>query len=187
MAETISWVATVATVIAAFMTASNLGSRITGYGFAVFTAGALCWIAVGALTDQPALLWTNVVLIVLDIFGVWRWLGRQARVEEGARSATQASELTPGEALFPVSLLARAPVQCGGEEVGHCIDAMAGCRSGRIDYVVVSEGGVAGVGERLRRLPWTDAHVDEEIVSAHFAADGFQRLEELPRDQWPGR
>ena len=114
MAETISWVATVATIVAAFMTASNLGSRITGYGFAVFTLGALCWIGVGALTHQPALLWTNVVLLVLDIFGVWRWLGRQARVEEGARSATEASEFTPGEALFPVSILGRAPVRCGG-------------------------------------------------------------------------
>ena len=187
MAETISWVATVATIVAAFMTASNLGSRITGYGFAVFTLGALCWIGVGALTHQPALLWTNVVLLVLDIFGVWRWLGRQARVEEGARSATEASESTPGEALFPISILGRAPVRCGGTEVGHCIDAMAGCRSGRLDYVVVSEGGVAGVGERLRRLPWADAHVDGPTVAAHFSADRFQRLEELPRDQWPGR
>jgi len=49
MAETISWVATVATIIAASMTAANLGTRITGYGFVVFTIGALCWIAVGAL------------------------------------------------------------------------------------------------------------------------------------------
>lgn len=187
MAETISWVATIATIVAAFMTASNLGPRITGYGFAVFTLGAVCWIAVGFLTDQPALLWTNVVLTVLDIFGVWRWLGRQARVEEGGRSATEASELTPGEALFPVSLLARAPVQCGAEQVGHCIDAMAGCRSGSLDYIVVSEGGVAGVGERLRRLPWSDAHVEGETVTAHLPADHFQRLEELPRDQWPGR
>ena len=32
-----SWVATVATIIAALMTASNLGARITGYGFIVFT------------------------------------------------------------------------------------------------------------------------------------------------------
>ena len=59
MAETISWVATIATIVAAFMTASNLGSQVTGYGFAVFTGGALCWIAVGALTHQPALLWTS--------------------------------------------------------------------------------------------------------------------------------
>jgi hypothetical protein len=187
MADIISWAATAATIVAAFMTASNLGSRVTGYGFAVFTVGALCWIAVGALTHQPALLWTNVVLTGLDIFGVWRWLGRQAEVEEGARTASQASERTPGEALFPVSLLARAPVLCAGTQVGHCIEAMAGCRSGRLDYLVVSEGGVAGVGERLRRLPWSDAHVENDRVSVHFAAARFSQLEELERDEWPGR
>ena len=187
MADIIPWIATVATVVAAFMTASNLGSRITGYGFAVFTFGALCWIANGALTHQPALMWTNVVLIVLDIFGVWRWLGRQARVEEGARAASEASEHTPGEALFPVSLLTRAPVRCGDTEVGHCIDAMASCRSGRLDYVVVSEGGVAGVGERLRRLPWAGAKVEDEIVVSDLSADRFGKLDELSRDEWPGR
>src|SRR6185369_4707977 len=142
MAESISWIATIATIIAASMTASNLGSRVTGYGFAVFTFGALCWIAVGALTHQPALLWTNIVLLVLDIFGIWRWLGRQARVEEGAHHAAVSSEFTPGEALFPVSLLTRAPVRCGEGEVGRCVDAMAGCGSGRLSYVVVSQGGV---------------------------------------------
>ena len=42
MAETISWIATIATVIAAFMTAANLGTRITGSGFCVFLVGSLC-------------------------------------------------------------------------------------------------------------------------------------------------
>lgn len=187
MAETISWAATIATIVAAFMTASNLGSRVTGYGFAVFTVGALCWIAVGVLTNQPALMWTNVVLTALDIFGVWRWLGRQAGVEEGGRAASEASELTPGEALFPVSLLTRAPVRCEGEEVGHCIDAMAGSRTGKLDYLVVSEGGVAGVGERLRRLPWAAAHIDAETVVAHVGAADFGQLNVLQRDEWPAR
>jgi hypothetical protein len=187
MADTISWVATVATVLAALMTASNLGSRVTGFGFVVFSIGALCWIRVGLLTHEPALLWTNVVLTGLDLFGVWRWLGRQARMEEGARTASEASEHTPGEALFPVSLLSRAPVLCGGTEVGHCVEAMAGSRSGMLDYLVVSEGGVAGLGERLRRLPWSDAHVEDEEVSVHFARDRFDRLEELQRNEWPGR
>ena len=121
MTETISWVATVATIIAASMTAANLGSRITGYGFVVFTFGALCWIAVGALTGQPALLWTNVVLTVLDLFGIWRWLGRQSKVEEGGRAASDASESTPGEALFPVSLLSRASVMSGRTELAAAL------------------------------------------------------------------
>ena len=187
MADIIPWVATVATVIAAFMTASNLGSRVTGFGFVVFTVGAACWIAVGVISDQPALLWTNLVLFLLDIFGVWRWLGRQARVEEGARAASEASERTPGEALFPVSLLAQAPVRCADKEVGHCVDAMAGCRSGRLDYLVVSEGGVAGVGERLRRVSWSDVSVDQETVVTKLTPERFELLEELRRDEWPGR
>ena len=187
MAETISWVATIATIVAASITASNLGARITGYGFIVFTLGALCWIGVGAMTHQPALMWTNVVLTVLDIFGVWRWLGRQARVEEGARSAAEASERTPGEALFPVSLLLRAPVMGDGVELGRCIDAMAGCSSGRLDYIVVSQGGMAGVGETLRRLPWDRAGVKGETLVARLGKAEFQALQELPRDQWPGR
>jgi hypothetical protein len=187
MADTISWIATAATIIAASMTAANLGARVTGFGFVVFTFGALCWIAVGALTQQPALLWTNVVLTFLDIFGVWRWLGRQSRVEEGARTAAEASEATPGEALFPVSLLSRATVECGGQEVGHCIDGMAGCSSGRIAYLVVSHGGVAGVGETLRRLPWSAAHVTDETVVARLEPAAFAELQELPRDAWPAR
>ena len=187
MANTISWVATIATIIAALMTASNLGSRLTGLGFVVFTIGALCWIGVGYLNHEPALFWTNIVLTALDLFGVWRWLGRQRRVEEGARTATEASEHTPGEMLFPVSLLSRAQVWCGATEVGHCVEAMAGCRSGKLDYVVVSEGGLAGVGERLRRLPWTDAHVETDKLAVHFAPEQFEHLDELRRGEWPGR
>jgi len=187
MADTISWAATALTIVAAFMTASNLGPRVTGYGFAVFTAGALCWIGVGVLSDQPALLWTNVVLLVLDVFGVWRWLGRQTKIDEGGRTATESSERRPGEALFPISILTHAAMSTPDGEVCHCIDAMAGCRSGRLAYVVVSDGGVAGVGERLRRLPWQDIQIDGECVGTRLHADAFERLEELSRDEWPGR
>lgn len=187
MAETISWVATIATIIAASITAANLGSRITGYGFVIFTLGALCWTAVGALSQQPALMWTNIALSILDVFGVWRWLGRQAEVEKGARTAARASEKTPGEPLFPVSALLRAAVNGGGSEIGRCIDAMAGCVTGRIDYVVVSHGGVAGVGETLRKLPWTYARIEEQKLMTDLSDTQFHQLEIVPRDQWPAR
>jgi hypothetical protein len=187
MADIIPWIATVATIIAASMTAANLGARITGYGFAVFLLGSLAWLASGLMTDQPALAWTNVVLTMLNIFGIWRWLGRQARVEEGAKAASEASAEAPSETLFPVSLLGQAPVQSGGRELGHCVDAMAGCESGRLSYVVVSAGGVAGVGETLRRLPWAQARVADEALLADVPSGGFEHLDELPRDQWPAR
>ena len=187
MADLISWMATAATIIAACMTASNLGTRITGYGFAVFTIGSVSWLATGLLTNQPALVWTNAALTLLNIFGVWRWLGRQAQMEEGARTAAEVSGEVPGEPLFPVSILGRAPVLCGSNEIGDCVDAMAGCRSGKLAYIVVSQGGIAGVGETLRRLPWADAHVAENAVIARLDAQRFSLLEELAKDEWPAR
>ena len=187
MTDIISWIATILTVAAASLTAANLGARITGYGFAVFFLGSLSWLATGLLTDQPALVWTNVVLTILNAFGVWRWLGRQAGVEEGARVASEASKETPGEALFPISLLSRAPVANRSMQIGTCIDAMAGCQSGKLSYVVVSQGGIAGVGETLRRLPWQHARVENEEVVTDIGAEEITRLDELERDEWPAR
>lgn len=187
MADLLSWLATVATITAACMTASNLGSRVTGYGFAVFTIGSILWLATGLLTDQPALAWTNVVLTFLNSFGVWRWLGRQAAVEEGGRAAAKASEEMPGEALFPVSMLVHAPVRCGANELGNCIDAMAGCESGKLAYIVVSEGGVAGVGETFRRLPWRQVQVEGDAVLSRLNEKEFCRLEQLTKNEWPAR
>ena len=44
MDQTVSWIATAATIIAACFTASNLGSRVTGIGFIIFTIGSIAWI-----------------------------------------------------------------------------------------------------------------------------------------------
>ena len=184
MADIIQWVATGATILAALVTASNLGARITGYGFGIFLVGSLAWIATALATNQPALLWTNGVLTALNIFGMWRWLGRQAKVEQGAGSAAEASHDTPGENLFPVSLLARGEVQANGSRAGTCVDAMAGASSGRLAYLVFTNGGVAGVGETLRRVDWDKVTLEGEtlIVDGDLAS-----LPEVERDQWPGR
>ncbi len=183
-----SWVAPIATTIAALMTASNLGARITGYGFVVFTFGSLAWLALGISTGQSNLLWQSVILTLLNLFGIWRWLGRQAKIEQGGESAAEASELTPGELLFPVSLLAKARlVGSDAMELGTTVDAMAGCHSGRIAYLVVSQGGVAGVGETLRRLDWKSLAVDRDEVKAALGKPDFARLPALVKDDWPGR
>jgi hypothetical protein len=188
MEDFVSWVATIATISAAVMTASNLGARITGYGFIVFTVGAIAWLTLGALTDQPALLWTNIVMTGINLFGVWRWLGRQAKLESGAEAAADASQASPSETLFRVSLLTSAKVHCAdGTPLGSCVDAMAGCGSGGISYVVVSEGGVAGVGETLRRLPWRDARIENGSLRAAVDSARFCELDAIEKDRWPER
>jgi hypothetical protein len=183
MADTIPWVATTATIIAASMTAANLGTRITGYGFCVFLMGSLSWLATGLLTHQPALTWTNAVLTLLNVFGIWRWLGRQKQIEEGASNASAASERKRGEDLFPISLLTKAPIHGRDGTIGSCVDAMAGCSSGALLYIVASEGGIAGMGETLRRIPWTEASVSGEKVL--IDADKLNRFEEIAKDEWP--
>jgi hypothetical protein len=187
MEDIVSWVATGATIIAACMTASNLGARITGYGFIVFTVGSIAWFTLGWLTDQQPLIWTNVVMTFLNLFGVWRWLGRQAKVEEGGRVAAAESESRPGETLFPVSLLTSARAHAGGKAVGACVDAMAECGSGRLSYIVVSDGGLAGVGETLRRVPWSSARIHDGALYVDTNQAGFDSLEQVEREAWPAQ
>lgn len=83
-----NWVAPIATTIAAVMVAANLGSRFTGWGFIVFTIGSLGWIVISLVTDQPSLMWQNVFLCVVNLIGIWRWLGLRARYEKGSSKAT---------------------------------------------------------------------------------------------------
>ena len=187
MDNLISWIATIATVVAASVTASNLGARITGYGFIIFTVGSIAWLAVGLSSGQPALVWTNGALTLLNLFGIWRWLGRAAKLEDGSSAAAKASRYTVGEALFPVSLLGRAKVRSGGSELGSCVDAMAGSESGQLVYVMVSDGGVAGAGEKLRRVPWSDLHVEGEEVCAGMDEKQFEALEPAQKDRWPSQ
>ena len=183
-----SWVAPVATTIAALMTASNLGARITGYGFIVFTVGSIAWAALGIATDQANLLWQNVILTGLNLFGIWRWLGRQARIEEGGHAAAEASEGARAEPLFPVSMLTKGKVVgARGADLGTSVDAMAGRSRGRIAYLVVSQGGVAGLGETFRRVDWNHVSVDGERVLARLSSQEFDQLEPLAKDDWPGR
>ena len=84
-------VAPVATTIAALMVAANLGSRVTGFGFIMFSVGSVAWAVVGLSSGQSGLLWQNVVLVVVNMIGVWRWLGLRARYERGAAVATRTS------------------------------------------------------------------------------------------------
>ena len=188
MDQLASWVATAATIFAACLTASNLGSRITGYGFIVFTIGSIAWFATGVLTGQPALVWTNIAMTFLNLFGVYRWLGRQAKMEDGAQKASEKSAELPSETLFPASTLTSAKLTGrDGQQLGTCVDAMVGCGSGRLSYLVVAQGGLVGVGETYRRVEWQGTHVHDGAVTSHLDDATFDGLPQLAKDDWPGR
>jgi hypothetical protein len=91
MEQAANWIAPIATTIAAIMVAANLGSKLTGYGFIVFSVGSIGWMAVGWYNDQANLIWQNAILLAINLIGVWRWLGLRARYEKGAHMAAEQS------------------------------------------------------------------------------------------------
>lgn len=68
------WIGTALSIVAALMVALDLGRRVTGWGFAVFAVASVFWLVVARQDDQPGLLLTNAVLLVINLIGVWRWL-----------------------------------------------------------------------------------------------------------------
>lgn len=76
--DAFKWAATAFTLLGAGVTASDLGRRATGWGFAALAAGSACWLAAAQLEQETQLGLTNLVLLALNLFGVWRWLVRKA-------------------------------------------------------------------------------------------------------------
>lgn len=188
MTDVLNLAAPAMIILGALLTASNLGAKVTGSGFIAFTLGSILWLAIGLLSGPSTLIWQNIILTLLNAFGIWRWLGRQRQFEKGGEGAAAASEERPGENLFPASALTSGEVVGkSGSSLGTAVDAMIGCNSGRIAYVVVAEGGVGGVGEVLHRLDWRDIRKDEEGFAYMLNDAGFRSLPKIERDEWPAR
>ena len=182
------WLAPIATAVAAIMTAANLGARVTGWGFVVFLIGSLAWSAVGAATGQTNLLLTNGFLTAVNILGIWRWLGRQARYEKEGAAAEDASADGAVPDLKTLSSLIGAKVQdADGEEVGEAIEAMRECESGALNYVVIRSGGIGGVGERLRAVRHDDLTLTRDHVQLAIDAARFEALPDWDPEAPPPR
>ena len=154
MNDVAAWVAPIATMIAAMMTAANLGARMTGWGFVIFTLGSVCWVAIGMSSGQTNLVASNAFLTLVNLVGIWRWLGRQALYQDGGESAQEESRKSSVPTLFAATGIAgMTVVDAQGETKGRAVEALVECGSGVVSYVVISTGGVAGVNEQLRAVP----------------------------------
>ena len=66
-------------VIAAAVVSLDLGRRPTGWAFVLFVSSSLALIAWGFLgEDNKGIGWQNVVLLVINAIGVYRYLVRKA-------------------------------------------------------------------------------------------------------------
>jgi multisubunit Na+/H+ antiporter MnhG subunit len=71
------------TVLAAALVAANLNARSTVAGFMIFIVASIAWMADGWLETKASLVIQNVILLLINAIGVWRWF---PRAEKEARS-----------------------------------------------------------------------------------------------------
>lgn len=186
MEDAAGWIAPIATMIAAMMTAANLGARVTGWGFVVFTVGSIAWSLVGFSSGQTNLLATNVFLTLVNLVGIWRWLGRQRAYEDGGKAATEASRRSAYPTLFTASGINGMPVAASdGAAIGHAVEALVTCETGSVSYVVIGSGGVGGIAETLRAVARQDiAFACDNLTLRHDRA-WFEALPALEDGDWP--
>ena len=186
MSSVAEWLAPVATMFAALMTAANLGARTTGWGFVVFTLGSICWIIVGLDSDQTGLVITNGFLTLVNAFGVWRWLGRQARYESIGDAAETAGQSPRVASVLPASGLVGRPINdARGDTICKAVEAILDCRSGAIHRLVARWGGVGGVGEQLVALPFADIRLEDDAITTRLTAQEIACLPRLDANDWP--
>ena len=150
-----------ATMIAAMMTAANLGARVTGWGFVVFTIGSVCWSLVGLGSGQMNLLATNVFLTAVNLVGIWRWLRRQRAYEDGGKSAERASRRSSAPSLLTATGIAGMPaIDPSGAALGNAVEALVECASGQVSYVVIASGGLGGITKSFNRVEHHDQLVE---------------------------
>jgi len=180
------WIAPVATMIAAMMTAANLGARITGWGFVVFTVGSIAWSIVGLSTGQTNLLATNGFLTLINLIGIWRWLGKQRAYEDGGKSASEASRRSAAPTLFMATGISGMPVEDEtGDRLGKAVEALITCNDGNISYVVVSSNGIGGIGEDLRAVARADLTFACDRLIVRNSRAFYENLPALSDGEWP--
>jgi hypothetical protein len=188
LTELAGWIAPAATMIAAMMTAANLGARLTGWGFVVFTIGSIGWTMVGLSSGQMNLVASNGFLTLINAVGIWRWLGKQLAYEEGGKSAKVASRRAASPTLFTATGLGGMKVVDENEaEVGTTVEALLSCKTGEVSYIVIASGGIGGVDETLRAVSHKDIEFGCDQLKLRLSRAVFMTLAPLSTADWPAQ
>ena len=74
--EPIRWFASISGMIAATVVALDWGRRDTGWAMVLFCLSAVAWLVGAAVMRDWALGSQNIVLLMIDLLGVYRYLIR---------------------------------------------------------------------------------------------------------------
>jgi len=180
------WLASIATIIGGLTVALNLGSRVTGWGFAVLAFGSACWSLNAWQNQASSLLIANLAMAAINGFGVWRWLGRRVKIERGSATAVAASAAAPVPTLISTAKLLEAPLRLPREGAfGSVIDLMLHCEQQNVAYVVLSFDGIGGLGEELRAIPAEQLHLSTDGLHCGLSEAQLRALPPIDPTAWP--
>lgn len=75
----------------------------------------------------------------------------------------------------------------GGVEIADVKEIMIDLVSGRVAYVVISYGGVMGLGDKLFAVPWDAVRVDQEnrCLVVDLDEETLASAPGFDKDEWP--
>ena len=82
----IEWLAALGAIIAAGLVEADLGRRWTGIGFVVFVVVSVAWIASGVINQTMPIIAQNVILLLINTWGVWQFLINPKKKKEIERA-----------------------------------------------------------------------------------------------------
>jgi hypothetical protein len=71
MIEILSWAAMFLTVLGVFLLAKK---KCSGWIAGIFSC--VLWLLYSAFSDQPALAMTNFIILIFDIYGLYKWMNQ---------------------------------------------------------------------------------------------------------------
>ena len=81
LVDILRWTASISGMIAAILVALNAGAKTTGTGFILFSGSSIVWIAASLLDGNDPLAIQNIVLLGINLFGVYRYLWRRPKAK----------------------------------------------------------------------------------------------------------
>jgi sporulation protein YlmC with PRC-barrel domain len=91
------------------------------------------------------------------------------------------------EVLSAGTMMGTSVVNPQGEDLGDIEEFMIDLDGGRISYVVLSFGGLLGVGDKLFAIPWDALVVDtkKERIILDVDKEILKDAPGFPKDDWP--
>jgi sporulation protein YlmC with PRC-barrel domain len=104
-----------------------------------------------------------------------------------ARRESMSSSRENPDFLSAGTLKGDKVVSTSGEDIGKIEEFMIDLKDGKIAYVVVSHGGILGMGNKLFAIPWQalSLRVHEHAFAINVSNETFDKADGFDKDNWP--